>query len=75
MTSRKAECDRVACSECAPLSTLYQRYSLPDLDGLVLASTCKLALWGNAEGTNPASVTEEGEDALSRYRAINTKQI
>ena len=72
MTSRKAECDRVACSECAPLSTLNQRYSLPDLDGLVSAATCKVALWGDAEGKNTVSVTGEGEEALSRNRAITT---
>ena len=72
MISRKAECDRVACSECAPLSTLNQRYSLPDLDGLVKASACKLALWGDAEGMNPIGMTGEGDETLSRYRAINT---
>ena len=72
MTSSKAECDRVACSECAPLSTLNQRYSLPDLDGIVQAAACKLALWGDAEGINTVSVTGEGDEALSRYRAINT---
>ena len=72
LTSRKAECDRVACSECAPLSTLNQRYSLPDLDGLVIAAACKLALWGDAEGTNTASMTREGDETLARYRAINT---
>ena len=72
LTSRKAECDRVACSECAPLSTLNQRYSLPDLDGLIIATTRKLALWGDAEGTNIVSVTFEGDETLSRYRAINT---
>ena len=72
MTSRKAECDRVACSECAPLSTLNQRYSLPDLDGLVSAATCKVALWGDAEGKTTVSVIGEGEEALSRYRAITT---
>ena len=46
--------------------------SLPDLDGLVKAATCKLALWGDAEGTNPVSVTGESDETLSRYRAINT---
>ena len=55
-----------------PLSQHNQRYSLPDLDGIVIASTCKLALWGDAEGTNTVSVTGEGDEALSRYRAINT---
>ena len=46
--------------------------SLPDLDGIVTASTCKLALWGDAEGMNTATVTGEGDETLSRYQAINT---